>query len=314
MMEFPKRVLINGFADGCKLFYLNSLLIWIEDELKRTNLYSKKHNIDKSFVQQLANNIIVDGNNSAETQNYVVWVLWWQGEKAMPAIIHATINSIRAATNKKVVLITLENVRDYIEVPDYIWKKYIRRQMGPAHFSDYVRIALLEKYGGLWIDSTVLCTNMIPDWIYNQQLFTIRAADNVTEELDEKYVAKGRWNTQVLGTNKIGSSFFRIVRILLEQYWIRYNYMIDYLMFDDFILYAYEKYPEIKETIDAIPISNLKMHSLLPILNNEYNKNILDNLTNNTSMFKLTYKGHFVEEKNGVSTFYKYILKHWGNI
>lgn len=312
--ELPKRVSINGFTDGCKLFYLNSMLIWIDNELKRKKLYKKKHNKDKFFVQQLANNIVVDKKLSVETQNYFIYVLWWQGEDAMPSIIHATINSIKAATNKKIVLITLENVRDYIGVPDFIWEKYKRKQMGPAHFSDYVRVALLEKYGGLWIDSTVLCTNMIPDWIYNQQLFTIRAVDKVTEELDEKYVAKGRWNTQVLGTNMINSIFFRTVRILLEQYWSRYNYMIDYLMFDDFILYAYEKYPEIKGIIDDVPVSNLKMHSLLPIMNTEYSKDIIDSLTNNTTMFKLTYKGHFVEELNGMSTFYRYILNRWGNI
>jgi len=311
LKEFPKRVFLNGFANGCKLFFLNSMLIWIDDDFRRKSLYYKKHHTDKLFVQQLANNIIVDRKQPVETQDYFVWILWWQSEEAMPPIIHATINSIRAATNKKVVLITLKNIKDYIEVPDFIWGKYIRKQMGPAHFSDYVRVALLEKYGGLWIDSTVLCTNMIPDWIYNEQFFTIRAIDKVTDELDEKYVAKGRWNTQVLGTNMKDTSFFKIVRILLEQYWSRYNYMIDYLMFDDVILYAYENYPDIKKSIDAVPISNLKMHSLLPIINSEYNQNLWIGLTKNTILFKLTYKGNFKENVNGKETFYGYILRKW---
>lgn len=311
VMGFPKRVSINGFADGCKLFYLNSMLIWIETELKRKKLYTYKHHTDQLFVRQLAKSLFVEEKQTVETINYNIWVLWWQGEKVMPPIIRATINSIKAATDKKVILITLENIRDYIEVPDYIWQKYIRKQIGPAHFSDYSRVALLEKYGGLWIDSTVLCTNTIPDWIYNQQLFTIRAVDKVTEELDEKYVAKGRWNTQVLGTNKVGHMFFRIIRILQEQYWSRYSYMIDYLMFDDFILYAYEKYPVIKDLIDEVPISNLKMHSLLPVINSQFNQVTMNDLTNNTSMFKLTYKGEFKEIVNGKETFYRYIIRKW---
>lgn len=313
IIEFPKRIAINGIPDGFKLFYFNSMLIWIEDEVKRKKLYAKKHHTDQLFVLQLAKETVVKEKSTVKTNNYIVWVLWWQGEEAMPTIIRSTINSIKAATDKKVILITLENVRDYIEVPDYIWQKYIRKQMGPAHFSDYTRMALLEKYGGLWIDSTVLCTSKIPDWIYNQQLFTIKAVDKVTEELDEKYVAKGRWNTQVWGTNMIDHSFFRTIRIFLEQYWSRYNYMIDYLMFDDFILYTYEKYPVIKDALDAIPISNLKMHSLLPIINSEYDQKSMDDLTTNTNMFKLTYKGHFTEKLNGKGTFYKYIIDSWGN-
>lgn len=313
ILEIPKRVAINGFAGGCKLFYLNSMLIWIEDEVKRKKLYAQKHHTDQLFVQRLAKNVFIEEKISIKTKSYYIWVLWWQGEKAMPTIIRSTINSIKAATDKKVILITLDNVRNYIEIPDFIWQKYKQKQMGPAHFSDYVRMALLEKYGGLWIDSTVLCTSKIPDWIYNQQLFTIRAVDKVTEELDEKYVAKGRWNTQVWGTNMVDHFFFKTIRILLEQYWSRNNFMIDYLLFDDFILYAYNKYSEIKNAINAVPISNLKMHSLLPVINSKYDQETMDDLTTNTCMFKLTYKGHFIEELNGVGTFYKYILDYWGN-
>ena len=37
--SFPKRFFLNGFANGCKLIFLNSMLIWIDDDYKRKGLY-----------------------------------------------------------------------------------------------------------------------------------------------------------------------------------------------------------------------------------------------------------------------------------
>lgn len=288
------------------------MLVWVEDEKKCKELYTQKHRLDYVLIQQIARQITTTGiPPSIQCEDYSIFVLWWQGEDTMPPIIHTVINSIKAATDKEVVLITLDNVRKFIDIPDFIWQKYICKKMGAAHFSDYTRMALLEKFGGLWIDSTVLCTKKIPDWIYEQDFFTIKAVEHTTDLLDEKYVAKGRWNTQVFGTNKKGHPFFSTVRRLLEQYWMEHDYMIDYLLFDDIILYAYNTNTFIKKEMDKVPVSNAEMHSLLPLMNSAFDKDYWERLSANTYMFKLTYKGEHKEVENGKATFYHHVINSW---
>ena len=55
--------------------------------------------------------------------------------------------------------LTKNNFKQYIELPDYIEKKFEKGKISMAHFSDLLRISLLAKWGGMWIDSTALCTD-----------------------------------------------------------------------------------------------------------------------------------------------------------
>ena len=45
-------------------------------------------------------------------------------------------------------------------MPEYIVKKWEKGRIPAALFSDLLRLELLIKYGGTWIDSTVLCTGV----------------------------------------------------------------------------------------------------------------------------------------------------------
>lgn len=47
------------------------------------------------------------------------------------------------------------NWRDYVELPEYIIQRWDKKQISPAHFTDLLRLQLLIKYGGTWIDATV---------------------------------------------------------------------------------------------------------------------------------------------------------------
>ena len=58
----------------------------------------------------------------------------------------------------EVIVIDEKNWREYIDLPDYIIRRRERKQIPPAHFTDLLRLELLIRYGGTWIDSTVLCT------------------------------------------------------------------------------------------------------------------------------------------------------------
>ena len=60
-----------------------------------------------------------------------------------------------------VILITHENVRDYIkDIPTYFYN------LCPAHQADYVRVNVICDYGGIWLDSDTLVMDSL-DSLFN---------------------------------------------------------------------------------------------------------------------------------------------------
>ena len=126
---------------------------------KRRGYYEKQiYNYLKSEYESVIQYCVEKYNEKdAKTcEKTYIWVMWWQGESAMPPIVKACYSSIkRAAKDYEVVLITEENWKQYVEIPQYIIDKVDCKKITLTHFSDIVRVALLKRWGGLWIDATV---------------------------------------------------------------------------------------------------------------------------------------------------------------
>lgn len=104
-----------------------------------------------------------------------VWVCWFQGMDRAPHLVRACYRSLREnLPDKEIILITSENMSDYVTFPDYIIEKWEKGQITHTHMTDLLRLELLIQYGGTWVDATVLCTSkqeQIPDWYFNSNLF-----------------------------------------------------------------------------------------------------------------------------------------------
>lgn len=89
----------------------------------------------------------------------VIWWCWLQGIGAVPPIVKACYNSIKQQiTDREIRVIDERNWSEYVELPGYIVEKWGKGQIPAALFSDLLRLQLLIKYGGTWIDTTVLCS------------------------------------------------------------------------------------------------------------------------------------------------------------
>ena len=94
-----------------------------------------------------------------ELESKPIWFCWLQGFDNAPEIVHACYNSIkRNIPDREIEVIDNENWQEFVELPDYIIKKWEKGRNPAALFSDLLRLELLIKYGGTWIDSTELCT------------------------------------------------------------------------------------------------------------------------------------------------------------
>ena len=76
--------------------------------------------------------------------------------------------------DKDIIVLTSKNFLEYVSFPGYIIDKYKKGFIENAHFSDLLRLELLNTYGGLWIDSTVLVTDKINDTFFDNELFVFK--------------------------------------------------------------------------------------------------------------------------------------------
>ena len=130
-----------------------------------------------------------------------VWVCWLQGYDKAPHIVKRCIDSIRQhSRGLDTVVIDNTNIHDYITIPRHISEKYEKGIIPNAHYSDYIRVSLLALHGGIWIDSTVLLTDSLPDRIIDTDLFCFKL-QSIGKAYAKQLVHRLRCTTSVFGTD-----------------------------------------------------------------------------------------------------------------
>lgn len=96
----------------------------------------------------------------------VIWAMWLQGVLNAPYIVQRCLKSWEEKNlSWQLIVLDEKNVSEYLDLNDITKKNsdLISKQA----FSDIVRINLLNKYGGVWVDATCLCLKPLDDWIYS---------------------------------------------------------------------------------------------------------------------------------------------------
>lgn len=92
-----------------------------------------------------------------------VWVYWNNGWGDTPPVVQFCKKSWeRYSGDREIVYLTDDNVKHYLDVDSF--PTNIKKAPVQA-YSDYLRISLIEKYGGVWLDATVFLTKPIDDWL-----------------------------------------------------------------------------------------------------------------------------------------------------
>jgi hypothetical protein len=254
------------------------------------------------------------------TDDYPIWYLWWQGETHMPPVVKTCYLTLKFYSNgHKVNLITKDNYRDFVSIPDFIIKKVEKKVFSLTLFSDILRICFLYEHGGLWLDSTVLLTKPLPPLpeICSRLGFWSPRDDGeiITVCFGAKnwIIREGKWLAFCLYSGK-HNILVEFVRALFFTYIKTNNALIDYFIIDYFISIAYDTLPEIRTMIDSVPENNPKVHEIYHRLNlnNEYSKFLFDDICVNTVFHKLNWKEeHQQYTENGKLTNYGYIMDNY---
>ena len=230
-----------------------------------------------------------------------IWIFWWQGMENAPLLVRRCYESVREHfADWEITVITEKNYRKYVTFPDYIKAKRDSGAITLTHFSDLLRLELLIKYGGLWLDATVLCTGSnIPVSVLKSDLFVFQAQK---PGADGHATLMSSWLMYARPSNTI----LQATRMLLYEYWKRNKQLVEYFLIHYFFTMACSRFPE--EAAKIPPFCNSVPHVLQLHLFSEYDADLYEDLKKMTCFHKLSYK--FSEEdmaKKG--TFYDVIIK-----
>ena len=240
-------------------------------------------------------------NLSNDDTESTIWV-YWNDVSNMPQMVSSCINLIRKNSNGcKVVVVTESTVPNYLHLDEIVWQKYRDGKISRTHFSDIVRIALLVKYGGVWMDCTLLLTQPLPKIVTSSDFYTNRL--NVKDDIN---ICAGRWSTFFLACHK-NNLLMRAALDVFNEYWKRYDDIVDYVWMDYIFNMLYKKIPSIKKMIDSVPYNNPNIWILQTMVSKPYSEQEFKNIFADKSRFlyKLSYKdsiGIPLHDKNGTPT------------
>lgn len=104
-----------------------------------------------------------------------IWVFWWQGLDEAPFIIKLCINNMKKyIKDREIILITKDNFSYYINLPNFIMKKFNNGNISIQQFSDIIRVYLMYNYGGIWLDATILIKDKLDNAIFNYNFYSVK--------------------------------------------------------------------------------------------------------------------------------------------
>ena len=291
---------------GYRLFFLNFLYKVFSKITKKgitVFLAERKHSLIKKRLSKDFDYIINKYKkiSNIKNNNDTIWIFWWQGFDNAPEMVKKCIKSIKKYS-EKVILLDKDNLYNYINIEQTIINKLDRGIITKTHFSDIVRMKLLSKYGGYWIDSTIFLTDNIFKLIENKDFYTpkLYEKDNLLS------VSKGKWcGFFIGGKNNVLYSF---VNDIFVEYWNKYDCLIDYFLIDYCISLAYDNLDIVRYDIDNNNYNNMNIFELNKIKNRKFDKERYTILVKNNMIHKLSYKD--MSDNIDDNSFYKVVIDH----
>lgn len=220
----------------------------------------------------------------------IVWFCWLQGMDSAPELVrkcHANLE--RYLKGKRVIVIDEATLGQYVTLPDIIVERWRRHEIPAALYSDIIRLELLIKYGGTWIDSTVLCTGVN---------FEVHGMNHSIQEfLDaELFLFQFRKPTESVFrgisnwfiTARAGHPMLLMVRDMLVKYWEENDCVLSFFIFHIFFSMIVKQEPSLIENMPYGFSPNslfLENH-----LGEKFNQEKWERLVGQVCFHKLTYR------------------------
>ena len=109
----------------------------------------------------------------------IIWQYWAQGvenAKDTAKLCFASVDKYKG--DYEVIRITDANIDEYLDLPEFIKDKRKNPEFRPVFFSDLLRVLLINVYGGIWLDASILLTDDLPTKYEDYDFFMFSRDDN----------------------------------------------------------------------------------------------------------------------------------------
>ena len=244
-----------------------------------------------------------------------IWIYWEQGWTDAPEICKLCKNSWEKLNEKwKINLLDKYNLNKFIDVNtinNNFWN------INPIQTrSDLIRTLLLQKYGGVWVDATLICIKSLDNWLF--KYFNINNNnDFYAFKKPEKKISFSSWflvshpNNYII--NKLAERYFKYFKTnLIAKTYFQFHDDFRYLLKNDKIFFKYYSKNK-KLSSDTARIftckygfnSNLNINQILKIHDSPLYKlshKIKLRFDKDTSISKLFLKIGFDIKKNSLNS------------
>ncbi len=231
----------------------------------------------------------------------IIWLLWFQGWDNVPDIVEKCSNSVKKyGRGRKIVYLDGKNYMEYIDIPQDIKKMFDEGIISAANYSDIIRLELLKKYGGLWLDATVFLTGTLEDYITESSLFVFQFPRVQCTRLQAGAVSISTWLMYAKSNNVIIEETLKLLYI----YWRKEKKMVNYFAMHFLFRIVTNIYNN--EWKNVPYFSNSNCFIMEQELVKPYNKKRMEQIFSLSKIHKLTYKLN-ISIKNSM---YDYILEN----
>lgn len=97
-----------------------------------------------------------------------IWIYWEQGFENAPEIVKSCKKSWEKYAGSNLIALDKNNLEYYLpkNATDPLFDHHVHIQIR----SDIIRLKLLLRYGGIWVDSTVFCTEDYHHWLSTKNI------------------------------------------------------------------------------------------------------------------------------------------------
>lgn len=283
------NAVIRGVFSVCPIHIVKDYelkkLLWQQKVAKQLKKYYKYEDI------------MPDGLSFPDVQiENPVWLYWEQGMDNAPDIVKACYRSIQKYACGTIEVVTGNNINNYIKMPDYVEQKRKSGNLTIAHYTDLLRYALLEHYGGTWIDATVFLTEEVPSEVRNCDFFALHNSMGLIENPALYPV----WFIHA----KKGNILVRKIRNVEFAYWQHENHVKEYLISNLIMTNIIHKNPKEEKKIPYM--ANDSSEYLVRVLGDTFSESRWEWIKKIAGIHKLTYKLNPEIGRDG--TFYRMLI------
>lgn len=111
--------------------------------------------------------VVVYFKRTSYFENEIPKIIWtyWKDPNIPPLVQKCIKNWEKYAPEYRIQMITEETVKNWVTPPEWFWK------LTPPRQSDWIRLYLLDQYGGVWMDASVVLTEPLSNWIPKSGVF-----------------------------------------------------------------------------------------------------------------------------------------------